>query len=221
MSERPEAPKPPLYLAAIALAIAGFLVGKELDLGWLRLVTKPLPVLIMAAAILGRRPDRYSRRIALGLVASAGGDVCLEISGPLFIPGVFAFLVAHLFYIAAFLRRSAAPSLLRALPYALWGWLAFSALRPGLGELEIPVAVYCVALCTMGWRSSALLGRGHGRDVWIAAVGALLFQISDTILAFNLFHAPIAGATAMIMTTYWLGQLGIAASAMSPERTRV
>lgn len=208
------------FYAIAALAIVAFIVGALLDLAWLRLVVKPLPVLALAAAIMSGTPDRYGRRIALGLCASAVGDLFLEPRG-YFLHGVAAFFVAHLFYIAAFVGRGAAPSLLRALPFAAWGILAFGALRPGLGALEIPVGVYCAALCTMGWRAAALLGRGHGGAVWLAAGGAVLFMFSDTIIAFNRFHAPIAGAHVLILTTYWLGQLGIASAALRAADRRV
>ncbi len=35
---------------------------------------------------------------------------------------------------------------------------------------------------------------------------------SDTLIAFDRFHAPIAGVRLPILLLYWLGQWGIAAS---------
>ena len=44
-------------------------------------------------------------------------------------------------------------------------------------------------------------------------MGALLFVLSDSLIGVNRFVSPFAGANIAIMLTYWLGQLGIAASA--------
>ena len=48
----------------------------------------------------------------------------------------------------------------------------------------------------------------------LGLAGAVAFGASDTIIAFDRFSAPIAGARWPIMTLYWLGQCGIAASAV-------
>jgi len=58
------------------------------------------------------------------------------------------------------------------------------------------------------------------RDDWriLAAVsassGALLFFISDTVLALNKFVAPIPNGRVIVMITYHLGQILIAMGAM-------
>ena len=43
----------------------------------------------------------------------------------------------------------------------------------------------------------------------IATLGALLFVISDSLLAWNQFVAPLPHASTLIMATYHLGQAGI------------
>ena len=54
----------------------------------------------------------------------------------------------------------------------------------------------------------------------IPLVGAVLFMLSDTLLALNKFGEPIAGAGYAVILLYWFGQLGIAASAWDPTRLR-
>ncbi|MCB9705300.1 MAG: lysoplasmalogenase [Myxococcales bacterium] len=202
------------------LGAAAFLGARWLELPYLGLAAKPVPILAMLVLVRARSPDGYSRRIALGLAASLLGDVLLELGPETFLPGVAAFLCAHLIYIAAFLRRSPAPRLLLALPFALWAGLAFIELEPGLGAMRIPVGVYTAAIAVMGWRASALVERDGGLEPWLTAGGALAFMASDTILAFNKFHAPVAGAGYSIILLYWIGQLGIAASAWNDLRLR-
>ena len=208
-------------LSALGIAAAAaFVATTGADLPGLRLLAKPIPVLVLAALVLGHDPDRYSRWIALGLVLGALGDALLELGPATFLAGLVAFLAAHLAYVAAFLRRRPSPLPLRAIPFALFGGAIFSALRPGLGAMELPVAAYTATICLMGWRALAVLGRGGGRDPWFGLVGALAFIASDTLLAFNRFDAPVPGAAYLVIGLYWLGQLGIAASAWDHTRAR-
>ena len=64
----------------------------------------------------------------------------------------------------------------------------------------------------MMWRAAARVRAGESAG-WIALAGALVFGLSDTLLALHRFHAPIALPSAIILT-YWAGQLGIALSAI-------
>ena len=58
------------------------------------------------------------------------------------------------------------------------------------------------------------------RDQWtgeaalFASVGALLFTISDTVLATGRFLRPVPYGNFLVMFTYHLGQLGIATGAL-------
>ncbi|CAH1256384.1 TMEM86A [Branchiostoma lanceolatum] len=62
-----------------------------------------------------------------------------------------------------------------------------------------------------------IYGMMFSNDLWTwtklcACVGALLFIISDTLLGVNKFRIPIPYNRALIMTTYYAAQLGIALS---------
>ena len=68
----------------------------------------------------------------------------------------------------------------------------------------------------MMWRAAARVG-SPGTPALAAALGlagAVAFGASDTLIAFNRFAAPIPGVRWPIMVLYWLGQSGIAASAV-------
>jgi len=91
------------------LGAAAFLVGRSLDLYGLRMLSKGVPMIVLCAVVLRRSPDRYSRWIAAGLVASLAGDLLLELSPTTFVAGLVAFLSAHILYIKAFLSRSREP----------------------------------------------------------------------------------------------------------------
>jgi alkenylglycerophosphocholine/alkenylglycerophosphoethanolamine hydrolase len=205
-------------LAAVGIAAAvTFVIARALDLHALGLVTKPAPVLVLAALVACDARDRDARWIAGGLVLSAVGDLLLELGDRAFLVGIAAFFAAHIAYITAFIKRRRALLPLRALPFVIYGGAVFIALQPRLAALQAPVALYTAAICLMGWRALALLGDGPRQDR-LAAAGALAFIASDTILAFNRFYAPITGASGAIMGLYWLGQLGIAAASWRRPR---
>ena len=63
--------KPVLLIVCAALAACLYLLGLALDLFWLKLLTKPWPVLALAAAVWARCGPGAGRRIAWGLLAGA------------------------------------------------------------------------------------------------------------------------------------------------------
>ena len=83
----------------------------------------------------------------------------------------------------------------------LWSqWLA-----PGLGSLTWPVMFYTCVITVMV--ASAILA-GFS-NTWVCT-GAILFLISDSILAANKFKSPVPMGGFLVWTTYYLAQFGIA-----------
>ncbi|MEM9557476.1 MAG: lysoplasmalogenase [Acidobacteriota bacterium] len=208
--------------AVAVLAVSAFFVALALDLHLVRVLVKPWPVLALALWVYaaGRRP--YAGPIVIGLLLSAAGDVLLELSAATFLPGVGAFLLAHVAYIVAFVGEEQRVRWLRALPFAIWGVAVVLWLRPGLDAagMLIPVAIYTATICAMMWRAVARLGNGD-RGARLAAVGAVVFAASDTLIAIQRFGDDLAfqGIRVAIMVLYWFGQTLLAASAVkSPTR---
>jgi alkenylglycerophosphocholine/alkenylglycerophosphoethanolamine hydrolase len=200
-------------LAGVGIAAALlFFVALGANLPWLRLATKPLPALVLAAWVALRCRAPLGRLTAGGLVLSALGDLLLECG--LFLPGLLAFLAAHVAYVLAFLSAERRPALGSALPFFAWGLGAFSILRPRLGPMTVPVAVYVAVISTMMWRAAARLGSAGmpRRAAFVGLAGAVAFGASDTLIAFDRFAQPMPGMRFPIMILYWLGQWGIAAS---------
>ncbi len=92
---------------AVALAAAGAIIGAAAGGSWLWLhyVCKPLTtVLVLCTAVWGEGVvPRYQRWVVAGLLLSLTGDVFLMLPGDFFVPGLVAFLLAHVCYIAAFI----------------------------------------------------------------------------------------------------------------------
>jgi uncharacterized membrane protein YhhN len=203
------------------LALGGvllFVLGLHLELKWLCLLSKPLPVIALVLWLRTVAASAYQRWITIGLLCSLLGDVLLEWPANLFVFGLGAFLIAHLAYLLAYLgesKRLAPLALLLA--FAVAGSMFSVLASSGLGDLLIPVAFYSLAIGCMLWRALARLGTlGIAtRSAWLAAGGALLFVLSDSLIGINRFVAPFDGARYAIILSYWLGQLGIAASVIA------
>jgi len=209
----------PTSLAAHAFIFAAvasrFAEWMKLDMP--AVVLKALPVLILTWGVWahGRR-DRNRMLIVVGLLLSALGDVLLAWPADLFVPGLIAFLLAHITYIAAFVRQERRPAAPWLVPFVAVGGGVFAYLFGGLGDLLIPVAAYVVVITAMAWRAGALVGRVSGGSA--AVLGASLFLLSDSLLAINKFGHPFTMASEAIMWSYWGAQFWIARSAM-PLRT--
>lgn len=182
-------------------------------------VFKPLTTLLVIAHAWRRGADalRQRRLIGLGLALSLAGDVALLWPQRGFLPGLVAFLLAHLAYTAAFcvpVRLAARP--LAFAGYALVALAILAPLWPGIpGALRAPVVAYVVCLAAMAaqalawWRTSVAPDAGLARS---AALGGALFMVSDGLLATNKFAAPLPLAALWILASYWLAQWRIASA---------
>jgi len=186
---------------------------------------KPLTTLLILVFAWPRGADAPKQRrfIRIGLVLSLIGDVFLLWPKEGFLPGLVAFLLAHLAYIAAFtvpVRLAARP--LVFVGYAALALLILAQLWPGIpGALRAPVVAYVVCLATMAaqalvwWRSSAAREAADAPLARWAALGGLLFMASDSLLAINKFAAPLPLSSLWILATYWAAQWCIASALRS------
>ena len=198
-----------LALGAVAAYALAWLCGWPV----LAMFSKPVPVLCLLAFLLPPR-TRDATLIGLGLVCSAIGDVLLEAGTVLFLPGLCAFLLAHVLYVAAFLGRTTRLHLRRLVPVAVLAWAAFSWLSPHLGVMRVPVLLYVVVISAMVWRAAAQVGedRTGALQPWLATIGAVMFALSDVMVAYTRFIDPAAALKLPLMLLYWLGQTAITGS---------
>jgi uncharacterized membrane protein YhhN len=179
-------------------------------------VNKPLTTaLIIAVAALAAAPvpPAYKTLVLAGLVFSLIGDAALMFPEKLFSAGLVAFLVAQVLYVFAF-RTPAGQSVsfLTFLPCILYGLLMFFLLAPGLGPMKLPVLVYIGAITAMaGFAASRYVHLGGTRPL-LAFIGAVLFLISDSVLAYDRFGKKVPLARVLVLGTYFPAQLLIALS---------
>ncbi|HVF88739.1 MAG TPA: lysoplasmalogenase [Blastocatellia bacterium] len=169
---------------------------------------------IFPLALLAFRALRGGDGLLLGLaLAFSGlGDMFLGIEGEnLFTYGLGSFLIAHLFYVALFTRNLPRPLDLRmGSKLLIFLLLLYSAsmtawLGPSLGPLAVPVIFYMSAISAMCL--TAILAGFRTR---LVLSGALLFMLSDSLIAVAKFKMPIEHANYLVWATYYCGQLAIA-----------
>lgn len=182
-------------------------------------VLKPLPILLLAVLVVSETApvdERYRRLVVAALVLSMAGDVWLLFPERFFVPGLVSFLAAHLLYIAAFRPGGGAgPSdWFALLPFAVFGAGMLAYLWPHLGRDRAPVVVYVSVIVVMGWEAALRAGAPAtpSPSGALALTGALLFMLSDGLLALDRFARRFSAAEAAVMTTYYAAQTLIALS---------
>lgn len=214
-------------MLAVIVATAGALGAPHSSIWqWLHWLGKPLATLLIVRVAATERPlsRRYRRWIVSGLGFSLLGDVLLMLPGDLFVPGLVAFLLAHLCYLVALVddtRLAAQPlAWLACLCVGMLNlWLLWPSLMP---TLRPAVVVYVLVLTSMAGQAlgrawyHAGLRSGLCRPAWRAAAGALLFMLSDCLLAWDRFHGALPLASLWILASYYAAQWLLARSAQLP-----
>lgn len=184
---------------------------------------KALPILLLAWTVWGAGDvvaPGYARLVAVGLVASAVGDLCL-VSSRGFVPGLTSFLVAHVLYLLAFLPGGAGAAWPALVGLGLFVPTFLARLLPHVpAGLRVPVVVYVGVIAAMAWaaaRRAGAAGTPAPSDM-LALAGALSFMTSDAILAWDRFARRLPFGHGWVMITYYGAQVLIAASATVPPR---
>ena len=162
----------------------------------------------------------------LGLLLSLAGDVLLMISlDRLFLAGLVAFLFAHVAYVIGF--NTPVPEM------SVWG-IALAVIigiggarvirrilapleSKGQGHMRTPILVYSIVISLMilsamlkltdvKWEAGAAL---------LVSLGAILFYISDIILAWNKFVSPLQHGRIYNIAAYHLGQIALIAGVIA------
>jgi len=153
----------------------------------------------------------------LALLLCATGDVLLEI---VFVAGMAAFALGHVVYILCFLewgrvlgankRDFPAAGIVILASLLLLGWFF-----PGMGELMIPALIYQAIITVMVCTGLVV------KAPMLARLGAVLFMVSDTLIAVGKF-TDVDVLPGSVWVTYAGAQIMIAwgLSRIAPFRDR-
>ena len=200
------------YIVFSALYLIILLTGYET----LDLFLKPVLIPLLAFGTYFYRSFSTKKALLAALLFSWIGDVILlfaDIAEIYFILGLVSFLTAHIIYCTLFNKQIKSRVSKNKITFGIGSLLVafyligmLLVLLPSLGDLKIPVIIYASVISIM------LLFAFNGFLVWqkpgnkYIFSGAIVFVISDSILAINKFYAPIERSSFLIMLTYLVAQ---------------
>ena len=158
----------------------------------------------------------------LGILFSLAGDVLLMASPDrFFLLGLIAFVFVHICYIAGFreeITNISAWSLILLVFIAinisrLLRHIVGAIQRKGENRLILPVIVYGTVISVMLYAAMSTISNSAwtASAAFFTSTGAFLFVISDTVLAWMRFVAPIQNGRVWNIVLYYLGQFGLIA----------
>ncbi len=217
-----------LFFVVFALEI----VAEVLRAEWLIFIVKPavtslLIYLYKKEAQAFKSP--FANAVYYGLLFSLGGDILLmfpRFNPNFFLLGLGSFLIAHICYIVAFVGNIRATKVsnsftLKAMafnPFLLLTLSMFGIIKNHLGEMQIPVIAYMIAITTMGISATLRINHTSSKSWKLIFAGAFLFTISDSLIALNKFVVAFPKAPVAIMITYYLAQYLIVTGALEHLR---
>jgi uncharacterized membrane protein YhhN len=217
-----------LFIGVLIAAVADWVAVAK---NWKKIeyIFKPVTMVLLFSYLAQAGGLRTTPLIyfGLGILFSLAGDIFLMVSyarfsDRWFLPGLAAFLLAHIAYIIGLNTPLGNISPVWAIGIGIL--LAISAARvlrrilagvreKGLRRLVSPVAAYGTVITLMllsailtiynpDWKTSAS---------GLVCVGAILFYASDIVLAWNKFVKPIRNGRVLNMAMYHLGQVALIA----------
>ncbi|ELR69106.1 YhhN family protein [Fulvivirga imtechensis AK7] len=210
-------------LLLFVIVASGNLISNVIENENLELYTKPALIPILMIYMVVASPEKKALlNFTLGaLLFSWLGDVILmfqERGENYFIFGLVSFLLAHLIYIFTYRKAKWSVKENGLLPtqrmryifiLVLAGCGLVYVLLPNLGGLTVPVTVYASVIVTMTIVALDRYGHTSKSSFGWVFFGALLFMLSDSILAINRFLDPVPMAGFWIMLTYIAAQFCI------------
>lgn len=215
-----------VYGALSLLHIASIIVDSQEGI----YLTKPLLLSTLSGwfySKVRKRQSKFSLLFLSGLIFSIFGDTLLMFvkhgSPHYFIAGLCFFLITHILYITAFVNYPGfKDGMIKNNKWLLIPFLIFFAgftryIWDELpAELKIPVIIYSIII--LGMAASALNLHNKLPNGILLLSGAILFVISDALIALHKFKSPEASQVLFgisIMSTYLTGQYLLASGAVA------
>lgn len=163
----------------------------------------------------------FHKIIMLGLLFSWFGDVSLQLGEAnlhfnlnpdlLFVVGLATFLITQLIYFIGFSLPKGknlifSTRIYQTILVVFYGGIMMYYLYRSLGDMKVPVIAYMVIILLMLLSALNRYGKVNGLSYILVTLGAILFVISDSLIAITRFHMEINFAGVLIMITYVTAQ---------------
>jgi uncharacterized membrane protein YhhN len=204
-------------LSVLYFAVSLLFIIIEMNAGNnIAIINKALIMPLLAVILIINMRPSYMRMdilIIAGLFFSWAGDIFLELpdSEVMFVPGLASFLLAHVMYLTVFFTTKGKNYIIPKrsfllLPVIIYGVVLIGYLYKSLGDMRLPVIVYAVVILTMLSGAINRYNKVTSRSYNLVLAGAILFVLSDSMIAVNKFSFSIPSARIFIMTTYVIAQ---------------
>jgi alkenylglycerophosphocholine hydrolase len=221
-----------------ALGVLGVFALDWLAVGfsWIMIerVTKPMAmilVIIWTAAAAGRSMETMVMLLFLAQLFGLAGDILLMLPSRWFLMGLGAFLMGHLLYISLLVLNINLVVQADGIFELSLGWVLliliiwaagllsfYRFVAPKSPRLTMPLMLW-VPIQVYGWILSFLLAISilavisaptFSASLILLPLGAFLFNISDSLLAFDRFKRKMPKIRIWVMITYHLAQFSLA-----------
>ncbi len=167
-------------------------------------IIRPIPILLFAWLCFKYLPLPENLFFGVGFLCCCVGDIFMDLSRErFFIQALVSFLIGHILYSLGFLRYSIFSK--KRVPLAVGAVLYTTVITllliPRLGSFLVPVCIYILVITVMG--ICAAFVNSSKTTVF---TGAMIFIISDSLIAINKFLQPFAYSTAIIISIYFIAQ---------------
>jgi uncharacterized membrane protein YhhN len=198
-----------------------FIALETIGTVWISIAVKsliiPLLIWLYLRFIRGHR-HRFHSLIITALIFSWLGEITLQLTQfkeSFFLVGLGSFLVTQLIYMVAFFITPGKNTLFfrkiyLLVPVLFYGWWILCLLSEGLGDMKLPVTVYTVVILSMLLAAINREKKVNRQSFLLVLAGAVLFVLSDSMLAVNKFVQPFELARIAIMSSYITAQYLIA-----------
>ena len=187
-------------------------------------LTKPLIMIsIMIFYHLQTKSQRnlQDKLMLIAFFFSLLGDCFLMLSdAKYFMFGLGSFLITHLIYIFVFTRNILKINLLARVLLLSFSSIMLFVLKDNVSNsMLIPIIIYMITITIMA--ISAAERNTNSYSYRMVLMGAILFVVSDSLIAINKFVIPIQFETILIMGTYVLAQYLICVGFLKRNATTV
>jgi uncharacterized membrane protein YhhN len=208
-----------ILLVIFLLVLLMHCLSIQVEMTQIRSVTKVVLVPLLMIHLLINRSLRLLGYLPLiALLFSWIGDILLLGDEPaFFLSGMIAFVMTHVSYSFTFLKiKQVTPKDRSYFVIPLFALLVFSLLvffylKDDLGSYLLPVLLYMIFISLMA--SLAIHTRTNTKietlSLYTFIPGALLFVVSDALLAINMFKLHHIVLEVLVMLTYGLAQFFI------------